>query len=673
MEEQNKDRVGQQFGNYQLMRFLGRGGFAEVYIGQHAFLKTQVALKILHAQLAHDEQERFLQEARTIAHLVHPHIIRVLDFGLQGDQPFLVMDYAPHGSLRDRYPKGAQLGLETIITYTKQIASALQSAHDAKLIHCDVKPENMLVGRNGDVLLGDFGIAVVAQSTHSQHTQEVIGSVPYMAPEQLQGKPRFASDQYALGVVVYEWLCGNRPFQGSFTEIYGQHIFGSPPSLRSKNPAISSDIESVVMTALAKDVHQRFDSIWAFAYALEQAYRSQAFASGYTPAQELSSSPDTQIAVASPSVLAGSLPVTSTKPFAVAPTTLAPTETPIKGQAIPHRRIPRRAVLASLGAGALLILGGGGVAWYTLSHHYLSQGTWIYTYPEHSDSVLTVAWHSSRIASGSKDQTVQVWDATTGNNPHVYRHHSEAVNSVAWSPNGQSIASGSDDGTAQVWNASATTPVVVYKGHMQASGFSVHTVAWSPDGQFIASGGDDGTVQVWKASNGQRLFTYNGHINNGSTFAISSIAWSPDGTRIASGGNDNTVQIWHALTGKNASVYKGHQGGVTSVSWSPNGMSVASGSVDNTVHIWGLTTQSQAFIYAGHIDTVSSVAWSLDGQFVASASNDKTVRIWNPNDVAKLYIYARHSAAVNTVAWADDSHRLVSGGDDKTVQVWEGV
>src|SRR5437667_3426500 len=147
------DRVGQQLGNYQLIRLLGEGGFAEVYLGEHIHLGTQAAIKVLHTQLASEEVDGFRTEARTIARLLHPHIVRVLDFGVEGKTPFLVMDYASNGTLRQRHPKGTPLSLVTIVSYVKQVAPALQYAHDQRLIHRDIKPENMLVGRYNDVLL----------------------------------------------------------------------------------------------------------------------------------------------------------------------------------------------------------------------------------------------------------------------------------------------------------------------------------------------------------------------------------------------------------------------------------------------------------------------------------------------------------------------------------------
>ena len=241
------DRVGEQLGNYQLIRLLGRGGFAEVYLGEHLRLGTQAAIKVLYTRLASkDAVEEFEKEARTVAHLKHPHIVRVLDYDVEDDTPFLVMDYASGGTLRKRHPRGTILSLTTIISYIKQAADALQYAHDQRVIHRDVKPENMLVGEHDELLLSDFGIAIAAQSSRYQSTQNMGGTIAYIAPEQIQGHPRTASDQYSLGIVVYEWLSGNCPFHGSMTEIVAQHLAASPQPLREKVPTISPDVERVV-------------------------------------------------------------------------------------------------------------------------------------------------------------------------------------------------------------------------------------------------------------------------------------------------------------------------------------------------------------------------------------------------------------------------------------------
>ncbi|HEY6409838.1 MAG TPA: protein kinase, partial [Ktedonobacteraceae bacterium] len=278
IERPRHDRIGQRFGNYRLSRLLGQGGFAEVYLGEHIYLDTQTAIKVLYTQLVGEDVEQFRQEARTIAHLEHPHIVRLLDFGVEGTTPYLIMSYAPNGTMRERYPKGTRLPLEQVVVYVKQISQALQYAHDRKIIHRDIKPENMLFGPEDQVVLSDFGIALVTQSSRYQTPNDMAGTIAYMAPEQIEAHPRPASDQYSLGIVIYEWLSGERPFHGSFTEIAVKQQLAAPASLCEKVSGLSSDVEQVVLTALAKDPKGRFGSIRALATALEQA--SQALQEG---------------------------------------------------------------------------------------------------------------------------------------------------------------------------------------------------------------------------------------------------------------------------------------------------------------------------------------------------------------------------------------------------------
>src|SRR5579884_2396397 len=270
------DRVGQHLGPYQLIQVLGQGHWASVYLGEHGHLHTQAAIKVLHGPWADSEVDGFLGEARTLARLRHPHIVRVLDFGVQEGTPFLVMEYAPGGTLRQRHPKGTQLPLQTVVSYVKQVASALQYAHDQRLIHRDLKPENLLLGPDQDIWLADFGLALVAHSARVPPFQQAAGTLTYMAPEQLQGHPTPASDQYALGVLVYEWLAGERPFSGSFPELAVKQTLAPPPPLSERVPTIPAKVGQVVLRALAKDPEQRFASTYAFALALEEAAREAA-------------------------------------------------------------------------------------------------------------------------------------------------------------------------------------------------------------------------------------------------------------------------------------------------------------------------------------------------------------------------------------------------------------
>jgi predicted ATPase/class 3 adenylate cyclase/tRNA A-37 threonylcarbamoyl transferase component Bud32 len=275
------DRVGEQLGNYRLLRLLGEGGQASVYLGEHVYLKSQAALKVRHSALTEEEQAVFLQEAQTLVRLAHPHIVRVLDFALQDDLPFLVMEYAAHGTLRQRHPRGTQVPLEVIVAYVKQVASALQYTHDQGLIHRDVKPENMLLNTHDQVLLSDFGLVMIAPHLLSSEAtepmeQSLAGTTSYLAPEEVRGKAQPGSDQYALGVVVYEWLCGQPPFQGPFLEVAVKLVSEPIPSLREQVPDLSPAVEEVMLRALAKEPEQRFHTVLDFAIALEQvAWRPQ--------------------------------------------------------------------------------------------------------------------------------------------------------------------------------------------------------------------------------------------------------------------------------------------------------------------------------------------------------------------------------------------------------------
>src|SRR5579859_2474535 len=264
-------KEGLSLGPYRLQHLLGSGRFSEVYLGEHRYLGTQVALKLLPTSLTGEVQARFLAEARLLQSLEHPHIIRVRDFGIQDQIAFLVMDYAAGGMLRAHHSADYPFPIATIVDYVQQIASALQYMHERRVIHRDLKPENLLLDQQGQVLLGDFGLALILSQSTEYAPAALEGSLAYMAPEQFRGKPGMASDQYALGVIVYEWLSGMRPFHGTIAELCHAHLYATPPSLSQQLPSISPLVEQVVLTALAKDPARRFADVQTFAAALARA------------------------------------------------------------------------------------------------------------------------------------------------------------------------------------------------------------------------------------------------------------------------------------------------------------------------------------------------------------------------------------------------------------------
>jgi len=257
-------------GDYNLIEFLGGGTFGKVYKAEHVFHHTFAAVKIFKEV---PDIEDLLTEASAVF-LKHPHIVEVVGFGAVSKEdkkhPYIAMVFAPKGTLRGCYPEGTRLSLFTIVTYVNQIASALQYAHERRWVHRDIKPPNILIGPNDEIWVGDFGISVVAHREGSFVVQRAAGTPEYMPYEQWIGCAVEASDQYALAIMVYEWLCGERPFYGNTVQLRRQHKEVLPPSLRSKDPKISSKVEQVVMRALAKKPEDRFPGVMEFARALEK-------------------------------------------------------------------------------------------------------------------------------------------------------------------------------------------------------------------------------------------------------------------------------------------------------------------------------------------------------------------------------------------------------------------
>jgi serine/threonine protein kinase len=275
MTDQQDAQIGKILGEYRLHRRLGGGTFGTVYQAKHLRKRSPAAVKVLQARLArHEDFKDFINEARMMR-LHHPHIVRMLDFGVsKEDIPYLVMEYASGGTLRNCYPGGTKLALPTILAYTEQLAAALQYAHDQRIIHRDVKPENMLVRGDGTLLLSDFGIAKVLESSSLISLPTFLGTPAYMAPEQSFGNPCLASDQYALAVVLYEWITGRRPFQGSALEVILQHRLDQPPALTNLVPDLPPAVEQVVLKALMKDPAERFATVQEFAKVLRTAIQT---------------------------------------------------------------------------------------------------------------------------------------------------------------------------------------------------------------------------------------------------------------------------------------------------------------------------------------------------------------------------------------------------------------
>jgi serine/threonine protein kinase len=267
-------------GRYEVLEKLGSGGMAHVYLAQDPFMKRQVAIKVMAASLTHDPefQDRFQREAEVIAALEHPYIVPVYDFGYFDEQPFLVMRYLLGGSLKERIEDYGVLPLSDASRIIERIASALDHAHRAGVVHRDVKPENVLMDQQGETFLADFGIVkILSKGPASSSGVWIAGTPAYMSPEQVHGDRQVTarSDVYAMGVMLYELVSGKKPYNDpNPTKLMMKHVLDPVPEIAVVLPDAPAGIADVIRKAMAKNPDDRYQSAGEFSEAVNGAARS---------------------------------------------------------------------------------------------------------------------------------------------------------------------------------------------------------------------------------------------------------------------------------------------------------------------------------------------------------------------------------------------------------------
>lgn len=559
------DLSGQQVKQYLLKHKIGDGYFGQVYYAEHVKSGDPVAIKLLFASVAAENISELLVEAK-LSLFQHPHIVRIKDFGIHNGHAYFVMNYVPHGTLKQLHPNGTVLPWETVASYAQQIAEALQYIHNKDIVHRDVKPDNLLVGEDGSLQLSDFGIAVTSYTVDMQR-QQPKGTPYYTAPEQITGHARRASDQYSLGAIMYEWLSGAPLFEGTANQVVLKHLNVPPAPLRSKNSTISPEVEALILKMLQKNPAERFKDMEAFLAELARIKKATdlhdivIFTQHTAAVQSLSWSPDGKF-------------------------------------------------IASAGHDKTVHV------WEATTGQVSS------VYREHTNEIWSVMWspNGTYIASAGADKLLKVWDVSSNRTIATHAEHQKTMRAVSWSPDSTAIASAGDDTIVHIWDFLKARFQAPYSQHNER----VLCLAWSPNNKYIASGGNDCTIRVWDALTSAYCTLFRGH-----TDKITSIAWSPDSTHIASASDDGTIQVWQATTGQPTALYNDHSQTVAAVAWSPDGQYIVSGSWDKTVRIWDRRQNICIHVYKGHTAWINAVAWSPAGQYIASASWDNTVHVFS--------------------------------------------
>jgi WD40 repeat protein/tRNA A-37 threonylcarbamoyl transferase component Bud32 len=726
------------FGDYEIESELARGGMGVVFKARQISLNRPVALKmILAGQLANEtDVRRFYTEAEAAAILDHPGIVPIFEVGQHEGQHYFSMGFVEGQSLSQRLAEGPLPPREAAALLIK-VAEAIAYAHSRSVIHRDLKPGNILLDRHGHPRVTDFGLAKKLEADSGlTGSGQIMGTPSYMPPEQAGGNRGAigpVADVYALGATLYALVTGRPPFQAAtpmdtLLQVVGQ----DPVPVRQLNATVPKDLETICLKCLEKDPRRRYGSARALAEELNR------FLSG--------------------------------EPIVARP--VGPAERTLKW-------VRRRPVIAGLTAAVVVAVLGGMIGtglglraalhqtelaerrlydvrmnlvqryWEDYNGQLFQQGLdeqlpasqggidrrgfeWFYWQRKISSGHITLKGHTrwvpsvafspdgKRIASGSFDATVKVWDAATGQETLTLgavrgaRGNTGPVESVAFSPDGKRLASASLNGTVKVWDLATGGETLTLNGQIG----SLNCVAFSPDGKRLAfavgirgnpgSGRSTrGEVKVWDAATGGETLMLKGHTSLVTSVAFSTdvkriassddetvtvwdaaterqtlslkgaggrVVFSPNGQRLASVGQNGTVKVWDAATGQEIRTLKGAGG---QVAFSPDGQRLASGRQDGTVKVWDAVTGQETLTFKGHTGEVTSVAFSPDGKRIASGSSDATVKVWDAATGQETLTLGDVSGAkgntgpVGSVAFGPDDKRLASASLNGTVKVWD--
>ena len=594
-------------GKYSVGKVLGQGGFGITYMGADTVLSRPVAIKELFPEGCQRNgttvqptrippsdfssmKQKFLDEARLLASLNHPGIVKVYDFFEENNTAYMVMEYLRGKSLAKVVEeRGGALGEQEAVGYILKVGEALAVVHKAGYLHRDLKPENIIVCEDGRVVLIDFGAArgYMAGKTGRMTVILTPGFAPY---EQYATMARFGPtlDIYALGATLYYLLTGEVPISAPDRAI-GVEL----RSVREINGRVSWQVEEAVRKAMAMRVEERPQSVEEFVRLLTSPSVGAATSSVSIP---------TSPKVSVPSVVKGVWREVAT----------------LRGHeegVISISFSPDSRFLAS-GSGREVKI------WKVES--WQETVTLAYGYVVYC---VSFSPGGRFLASGGCFGTmgqrvwaiVRIWEVGSWREIAHLHWHKDSVHSFSFSPNNKFLALGGDDEIVTVWELARWKEIATLGSH---EGW-VYSISFSPNGKFLASGSSDGTVKVWEVGKWREVATLRGHENT----AVS-VSFSADGKFIASGSRDKTVRVWQVGSWREVATLKGHGEAVRSVAFSPDNKFLASGGHDHTVKIWEVGSWREVATLRGHGNYVYSIAFSPDGKFLASGSEDKTVKVW---------------------------------------------
>jgi WD40 repeat protein/serine/threonine protein kinase len=694
---------GARVGPYELIRLLGAGGMAEVWLARRAdgVFRREVALKLPRLTwMRKDLEQRFVRERDILASLEHPNIAHLYDAGIDPQGlPYFALEYVV-GTPIATYCDDQCLSIAARLELFRQVLSAVQYAHANLVIHRDLKPANVLVTAEGQVKLLDFGIAKLLSEEEALETEltRLSGRAltpDYAAPEQIAGTSiTTATDVYALGVMLYELLSGERPYilksdsRGALEEAILQTEPMAPSRAAQSKAApargttiktlvrnLKGDLDTIVFKALKKSASERYATAAAFGEDISRYLRGEVvLAQRDTVAYRFVKFTRRHwIAMGVVSLLI--LTLTGGLIATAHEAKIAAVQRDAALQA--QSRALTQAAAARLTAGD--VANASGIVLEVLqpqgtSRSYTPEGPNVFQEARAADlQVLAITGHTrsvrsaafspdgKQIVTASADRSARIWDAASGKQLLLLTGHTDRVNSATFSPDGKRIVTASTDNSARIWDT-ATGRQLLLIGYTAALNFA----AFSPDGKQIVMASADGSAPVWDAATGKQLLLLTGH-----TAAVSSAAFSADGKRIVTASADRSARVWDAATGKQLLLLSGHTDWLISAAFSPDGKYIVTASHDKSARIWDASTGKQLLLLSGHTDTVWTATFSADGKQIVTSSNDRSARIWDASTGKQLLLLSGHTDTVWTATFSADGKQIVTSSNDRSARIWD--
>lgn len=682
------DLTGITIERYKIAKELGRGGMAIVYRAVDTMLDRKVAVKIILSDSSNKEKsekllKRFNREARVLASLSHPNIVKVLDYGEYESAPYLVMEFIAGGALKSKI--GKPIPYAEAATLLAPVARALQHAHQQKIVHRDVKPENILINDSDQLMLSDFGILKLVDTEESHGltgTGKIVGTPAYMSPEQIRGREVDGrADMYSLGIVFFEMVTGRKPYNANAAiELSMQHLHDPIPKAKQLVRDLPVEVDQIIARSIAKNPEDRYPNMGAFAQALEKLSGTTARTTtgerrAMIAAEEKQLAEKKQQAEKKPgrtfspryvyitaaiiiflgigifafrrniaNLVANNTvtdaPVISTAAPTKPPPTLAPTEqaeatstaspesataTPdvISLNALQPQNISQVVQISRIDKISVLKM------------DWIESGNWLIN--AGSNAVSFIDAKSSTVAQKvSLDGGIPLSMAVANNQVYILLNNSikvidietfKVVKTISPITGGATSIAASPDGKLLALGISdnKTQLLNVEDGSVVRnlkSNYGGWSVSFSPDSQYVIGGTSQGILK-WETATGLWQPT-----TGGQDKTVKSLTFSHDGKTVA-GGGDGFIYFWNVEDGALLRQVDDEKiGVVNSMDFSPDDALLVSGTADNVVRIWDVGSASVIKELTGHTSQIFGVSFSPDGQNIASGANEGSILIW---------------------------------------------